>query len=54
MGNTEDQRINKFLDLGISMKHVKNLPPINFAASENEMIATIQKTEGGQMFAAEP
>ncbi len=41
--------VNKFLDLGISMKHVKNLPPINFAASENEMIATIQKTEGGQI-----
>jgi nitrogen-specific signal transduction histidine kinase len=41
--------VTKFLDLGINIKHVKNLPPINFAASEKEMIATIQKTEGGQI-----
>lgn len=41
--------VNKFLELGISIKHVKNLPPINFAASDKEMIATIQKTEGGQI-----
>jgi nitrogen-specific signal transduction histidine kinase len=41
--------VNKFLALGVSIKHVKNLPPINFAASEKEMIATIQKTEGGQI-----
>ena len=41
--------VNKFLALGINIKHVKNLPPINFAASEKEMIATIQKTEGGQI-----
>ncbi len=41
--------VYKFLALGINIKHVKNLPPINFAASEKEMIATIQKTEGGQI-----
>ncbi len=41
--------VNNFLALGINIKHVKNLPPINFAASEKEMIATIQKTEGGQI-----
>ena len=41
--------VYRFLDLGINIKHVKNLPPINFAASEKEMIATIQKTEGGQI-----
>jgi len=41
--------VNKFLVLGISIRHVKNLPPISFAASEKEMIATIQKTEGGQL-----
>ncbi|CAN5876462.1 hypothetical protein BH23THE1_BH23THE1_29300 [soil metagenome] len=41
--------VNKFLELGISIKHVKNLPPINFAASDKEMMATIQKTEGGQI-----
>lgn len=41
--------VKKFLDLGIEIRHVKNLPPISFAASEKEMIATIQKTEGGQV-----
>ncbi|MGD9533942.1 MAG: ATP-binding protein [Candidatus Nitrosocosmicus sp.] len=38
-----------FLNLGIEIRHVRNLPPISFAASEREMIATIQKTEGGQV-----
>lgn len=38
-----------FLNLGIEIRHIRNLPPISFAASEREMIATIQKTEGGQV-----
>jgi hypothetical protein len=38
-----------FLNIGIEIRHVRNLPPISFAASEREMIATIQKTEGGQI-----
>ena len=41
--------VSKFLDLGISIRHVKNIPPIDFSASEKEMIATIQKMEGGQV-----
>ncbi len=35
--------VKKFMELGIRIKHVKNLPPIDFAFSENEMIATIEK-----------
>jgi signal transduction histidine kinase len=35
----------KFLDIGIQIKHVKNTPPIEFAVSDKEIIATIQKTE---------
>ena len=41
--NNDIEIVNKFLGLGISIKHVKNLPPINFAASDKEMMATIQK-----------
>jgi nitrogen-specific signal transduction histidine kinase len=49
MNSNDIQMVNKFLDLGIEIRHVKNLPPISFAVSEKEMIATIQKTEGGQV-----
>ena len=41
--------IIKFLNIGINIRHIKNIPPIDFAISEKEMIATIQKTEGGQI-----
>src|SRR6476619_5284813 len=41
--------VKKFMELGIRIKHVKNLPPIDFAFSENEMIATIEKAEGGSL-----
>ncbi|HZH39084.1 MAG TPA: HAMP domain-containing sensor histidine kinase, partial [Bacillales bacterium] len=48
--NKDDAEIvSKFLSIGVNIRHVKNIPPIDFAASEKEMIATIQKTEGGQM-----
>lgn len=47
--NNDIEIVSKFLELGISIRHVKNLPPINFAVSDKEMIATIQKTEGGQI-----
>ncbi len=43
------EMINKFLNLGLNIRHIKNIPPIDFAISEKEMIATIQKTEGGQV-----
>jgi signal transduction histidine kinase len=38
----------RFLDIGVTVRHVKNMPPIDFAVSDKEMIATIQKTEAGQ------
>src|SRR6476619_6434385 len=41
--------VKKFMALGIRIKHVKNLPPIDFAFSENEMIATLEKAEGGSL-----
>jgi two-component system, OmpR family, sensor histidine kinase VicK len=38
-----------FLDLGMQIKHVKNLPPMNFAVGDKEADATIEKMEGGKM-----
>jgi two-component system, OmpR family, sensor histidine kinase VicK len=41
--------IKVFLDLGMQIKHVKNLPPLNFAVGDKEVNATIEKMEGGKM-----
>ena len=38
-----------FLKIGVEIRHVKNLPPIDFAASDREIIATIQKSETSEM-----
>jgi signal transduction histidine kinase len=38
--------IKKFLDIGVQIRHVNNMPPIDFAVSDKEMIATTEKTEG--------
>ena len=38
-----------FLKIGVEIRHVKNLPPIDFAASDREIIATIQKSEPSEM-----
>jgi signal transduction histidine kinase len=40
--------IRKFLSIGVQIRHVKNMPPIDFAVSEKEMIATVEKIESGQ------
>lgn len=39
--------IRRFLNIGIQIKHVKNMPPIDFSVSNKEMIATIQEIENG-------
>src|SRR5689334_3639953 len=41
--------VRKFLSIGVQVRHVKNIPPIDFAVSDKEMIATIEKSESGQM-----
>jgi two-component system, OmpR family, sensor histidine kinase VicK len=38
-----------FLDAGIQIRHVKNLPPMSFGVSDKEIAATIEKMEGGRM-----
>lgn len=38
-----------YLDAGIKIKHVKNLPPMSFGVSDKEMGVTIERMEGGQI-----
>ena len=38
-----------FLNIGVQIRHVKHMPPIDFAVSDKEMMATIEKMEGGEM-----
>jgi len=38
-----------YIDSGIQMKHVKNLPPMSFGVSDKEMAVTIEKMEGGRV-----
>jgi signal transduction histidine kinase len=41
--------VKQFLKIGIRIRHVKNILPIDFVVSDKEMIATIEKLEGGEM-----
>jgi signal transduction histidine kinase len=41
--------VKKFIDLGMQIRHVKNLSSMNFAVGEKEVNATIEKMEGGKM-----
>jgi two-component system sensor histidine kinase VicK len=48
--NSENLALAKeFLDLGMQIKHVKYVPPMNFAVSDKEMGATIEKMGAGMM-----
>ena len=38
-----------FLDTGVRIRHIKNLPPMSFTLSDKEMAATIEKMGGGRM-----
>ncbi|MFY9798314.1 MAG: hypothetical protein WAJ93_21695, partial [Candidatus Nitrosopolaris sp.] len=41
--------VKVFLDVGIRIRHVKNLPQMSFGVSDKEIAATIEKMEGGKM-----
>jgi hypothetical protein len=48
--NNDNAKLFKiFLDLGIQIIHVKNMPPMSFGVSDKEMAATVEKMEGGKM-----
>jgi signal transduction histidine kinase len=38
-----------YLDYGMEIRHVKNLPPMSFGVSDKEIAATIEKMENGKM-----
>jgi signal transduction histidine kinase len=41
--------VKEFLDAGIRIRHVKNLPSMSFGVSDIETAATIEKMDGGRM-----
>jgi signal transduction histidine kinase len=41
--------LRKFLDIGVQIRHVKNMPPVDFSISDKEMVATIEKMETGEV-----
>ena len=41
--------VKTFLNEGIHVRHLKNMPPMNFGISNKEMAVTIEKMEGGNM-----
>ncbi len=41
--------IKIFLELGMQIKHIKNMPIMNFAVGDREASATIEKMQGGKM-----
>jgi signal transduction histidine kinase len=41
--------VKKFLKLGVKIRHVKNLAPINFVVSKNGLVATVEEMKGGGM-----
>jgi two-component system, OmpR family, sensor histidine kinase VicK len=48
--NNENAHLAKtYLDYGIKVKHVKNLPPMSFGISDKEIALTIEKMESGKV-----
>jgi two-component system, OmpR family, sensor histidine kinase VicK len=48
VGNDNLQISRSYLDYGIQIRHVKNLPPMSFGVSDKEIAVTIEKMEGGK------
>ena len=48
--DSDNVKLSKiFLDYGMEIRHVKNLPPMSFGVSDKEIAATIEKMENGKM-----
>ncbi|MFL6453326.1 MAG: histidine kinase dimerization/phospho-acceptor domain-containing protein [Nitrososphaeraceae archaeon] len=43
------QLIKAYLDLGMKIKHINHMPPMNFAVSSKELYITIDEMKGGQI-----
>jgi two-component system, OmpR family, sensor histidine kinase VicK len=47
--DSDNLHISKtYLDYGIQIRHMKNLPPMSFGVSDKEIAVTIEKMEGGK------
>jgi hypothetical protein len=42
--------IKKFLNIGIRIKHVRNLPPLYFSVSRKQCVTTVEDIKDGKMF----
>ena len=42
--------IKKFLNIGIGIKHVRNLPPLYFSVSRKQCVTTVEDIKNGKMF----
>lgn len=48
--DSDNVKLSKiYLDYGMEIRHVKNLPPMSFGVSDKEIAATIEKMENGKM-----
>ena len=41
--------VKMILDLGVQIREIKNMPPMNFSITEKEVHVTIEKLEGGEL-----
>ena len=41
--------VKVFLESGIQVRHIKNMPPMNFGVSDKEVALTIERMEGGSV-----
>jgi two-component system, OmpR family, sensor histidine kinase VicK len=48
VGNDNLEISRSYLDHGIQIRHVKNLPPMSFGVSDKEIAVTIEKMDGGK------
>ncbi len=48
-GKDNLELVRIFGNIGIQIRHVKNMPPMNFGVSDKEVAVTIEKMEGGKM-----
>jgi len=47
--NDNKDLINIFLNIGVQIRHLRNLPPMNFVVDDKHFLATIEKMEGGKI-----
>ncbi len=45
----DTELIKKFLDIGIEIKHVRNLPPLYFSVSQKQCVTTVEDISNGEM-----